>query len=131
MKKLILTILFSFFLLTPAWAADLGDAFGNSEQEAPIDTIAKEANFQSTENNNIENLIRTALNLLFSVIGAIFIALTILAGFRWMIAEGNQEQVTKAKHSIKSSLIGIVVVLLAYAITYFVFSVFIPKSLNT
>jgi len=131
MKKIVLTILFSFFLLTPAWAADLGDAFGNYEREAPIDTIAKEANFQSTENNNIENLIQTVLNLLFSVIGAIFIALTILAGFRWMTADGNQEQVTKAKHSIKSSLIGVAVVILAYALTYFVFSIFISKSLNT
>ena len=44
----------------------------------------------------------------------------IYAGQLWMTARGNEEQITKAKAIIRGSIIGIIVIFSAYAITNFV-----------
>lgn len=49
--------------------------------------------------------------------GVIFIILIIYAGFLWMTARGNENQVEKAQSILKTSIIGIVIVGMAYALT--------------
>ena len=55
----------------------------------------------------------------FGVIGIIFLVLMIYAGFLWMTAGGNETQVTKARSIITNSLIGTLIVIVAYAVTIF------------
>lgn len=57
-----------------------------------------------------------------SLVGLVFFGLTLYAGFRWMIAMGNTEDVEKAKETLIAAVIGLIIVLAAYAITSFVFS---------
>lgn len=64
----------------------------------------------------IGKIIRTVLGLL----GIIFLVLMVYAGFLWMTARGEEEPVTKAKDIIKQSIIGVIIVFLAYALTGFV-----------
>jgi amino acid transporter len=52
----------------------------------------------------------------------IFFVLIIFAGFKWMTAGGNEETVAKAKKNIINAIIGTVIVIMAYAITTFVFN---------
>ena len=59
------------------------------------------------------------IKIFLSLLGVIFIALMLYGGYLWMTARGNQEQVTKAKELITSAVIGLVIVVAAYAITYF------------
>lgn len=66
----------------------------------------------------VGRIIRTFLSLL----GVFFIGLTIYGGFLWMNARGDAEQVNKAKGVIKDALIGLIIAISAYAITYFVLS---------
>jgi len=61
-------------------------------------------------------IIGLAVNILLSFLGIIFIILIILAGYHWMTAGGNQETITKAKGSLKSSIVGLLIVVGAYAI---------------
>jgi hypothetical protein len=44
----------------------------------------------------------------------------IFAGLSWMTASGNQEKVNKAKDLMINAVIGLVIVMAAYAITAFV-----------
>jgi heme/copper-type cytochrome/quinol oxidase subunit 2 len=67
-------------------------------------------------------IITTVLGLL----GIIFVVLLIFAGFQWMTAEGNEEKVEKSKATITRAIIGLAIIIAAYAITYFVFN-----ALNT
>lgn len=53
-------------------------------------------------------------------IGVIFLLLIVYGGFMWMTAAGNDQQVEKARNVIVASVIGLVIVLSAYAITSFV-----------
>ena len=54
------------------------------------------------------------------ILGTILLVLIVYAGFLWMTAGGNEDQVDKAKTYIKNAVIGLVIVLSSYAITYFV-----------
>lgn len=57
-------------------------------------------------------------------IGVVFMILIIYGGILWMTARGNEQQVEKAKELIYSAVIGLVIVLSAYAITYYVGGIF-------
>ena len=61
------------------------------------------------------NIIRTILGLL----GIIFFALTVYAGYLWMTAGGEDEKVTKAKSLLMQAVIGLAIILSAYGITLF------------
>ncbi|MFH1187264.1 MAG: hypothetical protein V1688_00190 [bacterium] len=60
------------------------------------------------------------INYSLSMLGVIFLALLVYGGFIWMLAKGDSEEVTKSKDIIINAVIGIVVVLISYAITYYV-----------
>ena len=64
------------------------------------------------------NLMNAALSLL----AAVCVGLLLYAGFLWVWARGNQEEVTKAKDIIQGTIIGLVIVLAALGITQFVFT---------
>lgn len=121
MKNIILflfvIISFCFFGLevsASTFAADSG--LGETGWEAGY----MEANLaDDTLPQIIGNVIRTIL--LF--IGVFFLILTIYAGFIWMFSRGNSDQVEKAKKILQNAFIGLIVVLLAYAITYFIANV--------
>lgn len=64
------------------------------------------------------NIIKTALG----VLGTIFLVIIIYAGFLWMTAGGEEEKTGKAKKLISNGVIGLVIILTAYAITGFIIS---------
>jgi uncharacterized membrane protein len=101
-------------------AANLNDAFPNAKTVAETGFYATE-NGENILNNTLSNLITTILSLL----GIIFIILSIYGGFLYLTARGNQEQTKKALSIITHSLIGLVIVLSAYAIAYFIFKFFV------
>ncbi len=63
-----------------------------------------------------------------SLIGVIFLVLAVYAGFLWMTARGNEEQVKKARDILTMAIIGLVIVIGAYAITRFVFTYIIQGA---
>lgn len=47
----------------------------------------------------------------------VLVGFTVYAGFMWMTAGGNEEQITKAKTTIRNCVIGLVITLSSYSIT--------------
>jgi hypothetical protein len=68
--------------------------------------------------DTIAQIIRIALGFL----GVIAVVIILLGGFKWMTAGGNDDKVKDAKKLIFSGIIGLVIVLSAYAIASFVIS---------
>ena len=65
----------------------------------------------------------TVLNIIRLVLGLmtlIAVVLIIYGGFVWLTAAGNEENVDKAKKIISAAVIGLIVILLAWAIVIFV-----------
>jgi hypothetical protein len=54
-------------------------------------------------------------------LGVIFLVLFIVSGYQWMTAGGNEEQIEKAKKRMGNAAIGTIIVLMAWALTRFVF----------
>ncbi|MDO8592851.1 MAG: hypothetical protein Q7R92_03750 [bacterium] len=70
---------------------------------------------------DLPNLIKDVVSVFLSLLGIIFLVLIIYAGYNWMTAQGDDEKVTKAKNTLTRAIIGLIIILAAYAITYFVF----------
>ncbi len=66
----------------------------------------------------IANIIRVAMGLL----GIVAVVIILIGGFTWMTAGGSEEKVEKAKAWIGYGIVGLAVILSAYAIATFVIS---------
>lgn len=66
----------------------------------------------------VGNIILAALSL----VGIIFLVQMVYAGVKWMTARGESEPIETAKHTIQRSIIGLIIVLGAWAITAFIFN---------
>ncbi len=64
--------------------------------------------------------IGSIIEIVLSFIGVIFLLLMIYAGINWMTSSGNEEKVKKSKELITNAIIGLIIVLAAYAITAFI-----------
>ena len=62
-----------------------------------------------------------ALNIVFTVMGAIFMTVILIGGYKWMTAGGNEENVKKAKEFIVNGINGMIVMFMAYALVYIIF----------
>jgi len=60
------------------------------------------------------------INVALGLLGIIAVVIFVYAGFLWMTAAGNDEQVTKAKTMMIQSVVGMAIILSAYAIVNFV-----------
>jgi len=66
----------------------------------------------------IANIIRTAMGLL----GIIAVLIILYGGFKWMTAAGSEDKVGEAKKIITAGIIGLIIIISAYAIASFVVS---------
>jgi amino acid transporter len=76
----------------------------------------------------VAGIIRFALGL----VGTIMLLLMLYAGFLWFSAQGNDEQVQKAKKTVLNAVIGMVLIAMTYTILVFVFrTIFVPGQVST
>ena len=108
MKKIFswLAVIFSSFALAPYCLAQYG-----------LQETAKGAGVPME--GTIQTRVGQILGAGLSLIGVIFFALMIYGGFKWMLAKGDTKDVETAKDTITMAIIGIIVVILAYAISQF------------
>lgn len=66
------------------------------------------------------SLVKTVLNILFSILGAISLLFVTYGGFKYVISRGEPQSVAKAKDTILYAVIGLVIALLATVIVNFV-----------
>lgn len=71
----------------------------------------------------VDDIIASAIRIALGFLAIIFIVLIIISGYQWMTAGGNEEAVSKSQKRIKNAIIGLLIVILAYAVTAFVFKV--------
>jgi len=70
----------------------------------------------------INAIIGNLLNPLLGFLGALFLVLTVYAGYLWMTAQGNEEKTKKAAEIVKWAVIGLVAVAATYVLVNFVIS---------
>ena len=70
--------------------------------------------------NSLPEMVGTIIKGFIGLLGMVLVVLIIYAGFLWMTAQGNEEQVSKAKDILKNAVIGMIIMFAAWAITDFV-----------
>lgn len=98
-------------------------------EDSGLNNTANRAGYPEKLNTTPENLVVQGINLVLSFVGVLFLILTIVSGFRWMTARGNETEVEKAKTTLTRSVIGLIIVFGAYAISYFIVSYFAQGTL--
>lgn len=105
-----LSLIISWLLLLPTSVFAAG--FG-------LDEAAKRAGYEIS-GKSISGTINGIIGAAFSLIGIVFLAMMLYGGYNWMSSMGEEEKVETGKKTIIWATIGLVIVLGAYAITYFV-----------
>lgn len=125
MKKLFIGLVFGLLLtalIQPVFCAavtssppDVSGQLNAALESAGYDakTTAKPIQVRAAE------IIKTILGLL----GIVFLGLTVYAGAMLFMAGGNDDNVTKAKSTLMTAIIGLVIILSAYAITQFAYKI--------
>ncbi len=119
MKKISYVYVITLLALAHAGTAYAQDSLQTSGTR--LQGLGTRAGFSQADLPTVTgNVIGTALTL----VGIIFLILMVYAGYLWMTARGDEGQVEKALGIVKTCIIGLVVVMSAYAITFLVLNRF-------
>jgi Zn-dependent protease with chaperone function len=69
---------------------------------------------------DVRETIGAIIRVTLGFLGIVAVVIILLGGFKWMTAGGNEEKVTEAKKLIIAGIIGLAIILSAYAIAEFV-----------
>ncbi|MBU4369350.1 pilin [Patescibacteria group bacterium] len=83
-----------------------------------LDKTAKQAKLG--EEKDVATIVGRIIGIVLALISIILVVLMIAGGFMWMTSAGNPEKVTKARELMTNALIGLIIIVLAYAIANFV-----------
>jgi amino acid transporter len=71
-------------------------------------------------NSNLPDVIVNIINYLLAFLALLAVIMILFGGFQWLTAGGNEEKVDKAKKILTAAVIGLVIIILAWAIARFV-----------
>ena len=118
-------------LLLFAWPLASRAQSYNFENESGLEKTADAAGYTAAWKIwTPEGLATNVLTQVLTWLGVVFLGLIIYGGIIWMTGEGNEEKATKAKNIITGSITGLIIVMLAYAISYFLIQYFSEQTLN-
>ena len=114
------------------WAAGIDDA------RSGLNVTANKAYLDNNNNGNdiaensgipvsIPTTIGKIIGSVLAFVGVLFLILMIYGGLTWMTARGNEQEIEKAKETITNAVIGLIIVLAAYAITAYIGNVLTSK----
>lgn len=127
LRNIVATVMLIGMTLVPYWAfaGSAPQAGGSQDAKNLLDAAAGDqgAGFQiGAGGDTLSSALAAVLNGIFAILGVVFLGFMIWAGFLWLTAGGNDEQVSRAKQMIQQAVIGIIVIIAAYAVTTFVIS---------
>lgn len=105
-----------FFSIAPTVSAD--DDYGLTTSAGKVSAFSNQ--ITNYNDNFLSTRAGVIIGVILSFVGVIFLVLMIYAGLMWMTAQGNQERVNKSKDLMINAVIGLIIVMAAYAITSFV-----------
>ena len=126
-RKSIISILL-FLLLTPIINFCLIQDLQAISPEKDIQWEAFVGETQYPTSSNPARIVGRLIKTFLGVLGILFVILIIYGGYKWLTAGGDEEDVKIAKAYIKNAVIGLAIILAAYAVTYYIFNVLIRAT---
>lgn len=118
MKKIFLKVS-AWFATLPVLLLPVAALAQLSEAQTDLTAVGTAIGTDATT-STLPELIGNIIAVLLSVLGIIFVVLVVYAGFLYLTAMGEGEKVKKAKTLLTQSIIGLIIIVAAYAIASFV-----------
>ena len=83
-----------------------------------VNTIA--ANAGLTNAGSLPQIIGNAISVILGLLGIVFVVLVVYAGFLYLTSAGAEDNVKKAKKLLTQAIIGLIIIVSAYAISGYV-----------
>lgn len=117
-----LILIFMVGVLVLPYFVFAGAATGDSNTPlGKLQSVAVSGGYdKATNDTSLAAILGTVVSVFLSLLGIIFVILIILGGHNWMTASGNEEKVSKAQDTLWRAVIGLIIVVSAYAIWSFV-----------
>ncbi|NCU39747.1 hypothetical protein EOL99_02545 [Candidatus Falkowbacteria bacterium] len=117
MKKIykhLLSLAIVALLLTPVFAIQVSAQadFGLNQVNNGLDN--------ALSNRDPREIVGSIINVILGFLGVIAVAIILMGGFKWMTAGGNEDKVSEAQKLLGAGVIGLVIILAAWAISTFV-----------
>src|SRR3989339_612996 len=109
---LMMAVMAVVLVLPVVVAAQTGDVFG-------VNAVGSELALGSKD---IRETVGSIINVALGFLGVVAIVIVLIGGFKYMTAGGDETKVGTARKYIISGIIGLAIILSAYAITTFVIS---------
>jgi hypothetical protein len=86
-----------------------------------LTTAAGGAGYDTSQNGgNLTRIIGSLINTALSLLGVLLLLYLLYGGFIWMTAGGDEAKVKKARALITNTVIGLVIIVIAFALSNFI-----------
>lgn len=126
MKKIFYAVVLIFILFVPllsTLALDLG-------VKDTMEAAGKAGYDRNTTPLTFAEILGNIIKVVLSFVGVIFLILMVYAGYLWMTARGQEDQIDKARKIIIAAIVGLIITLAAYSITSFVVPAILARSIK-
>ncbi len=110
------------FAAQPVAAQDNNLLWGNNSYQA--------VNQIGLGNKDPRAIIASVIKIVLGFLGVLAVIYILLGGFKWMTAGGNEEKAGEARKILAQGVIGLVIILAAFAIATFVINSLLSATTN-
>ncbi len=121
---------FSMFAVSAVNAAFSTDhttpGYTTNDSSGGADSVAWQGNASDYKdgiglgNQDPRTIAANIINIILGFLGILAVVLILFGGFKWMTAAGNEDKVAEAKKLLVAGVIGLIIILAAYALAAFV-----------
>jgi amino acid transporter len=122
-KQLLSALILLTFLVIPTillTQTNIASASSLWDAQVGIKDVGQKAYGESGDPQDIRITAMKIVNVVLQFLSVIFLILIILSGYQWMTAGGNEEQLKKAQKNLSNAVIGLVIILASWSISYFI-----------
>ncbi|PIR12797.1 hypothetical protein COV49_04135 [Candidatus Falkowbacteria bacterium CG11_big_fil_rev_8_21_14_0_20_39_10] len=118
---LILTCLVALLVLPYfVFAVDGAQTQSGDTMKSVLNKLQSNSGYAPADQYTASRIAGTAVKAFLSILGVIFIFLTLYGGYVYMMARGNEDEVGKALLIIQRAIIGLIIIVGVYAIWQFI-----------
>ncbi len=69
---------------------------------------------------DLMTVVLNVIRLVLGLVGIVAVIMLLIGGFQWMLSLGDEERIAKAKRTMSATIVGLIIILLSWAIVSFV-----------
>lgn len=130
-NKIFSAIILSTIMLAMAFSLSVSPALAQAADANNLLWGGTEGNVEASlglGNEDPRTMAAGVINVVLGFIGIIAVVIILLGGFKWMTAGGNEDKIGEAKGLITSGVIGLIIILMSWAIAKFVIDLIYQKT---